>query len=484
MHFSKVPNNKTQCSNGVKNLIIIITFVLIIYLLCFNYSVPNTKLLHTSVSLQNDSSSSSSLSLLSDTNLEHIVFGIASNEQAWSARKELVKMWWKPGRKMRGCVFLEKMPPNYTNNANDSSLPPFCISGDTSRFKYTFRGGTPSAIRVARVVTETVALNHSNVRWYVFGDDDTVFFTENLVKTLSKYDHGLWYYIGSNSEHFLMNKAFSYEMAFGGAGIAISYPLAKVLGKVFDACIERYPHLFGSDARIYSCLAELGVALTHEPGFHQLDVRGNMFGVLAAHTIRPLVSLHHMEMNDPIFPNMTKMKALERLYEAAKFDPHRLLQQTVCYDRWFTWTVSVSWGYVVQVFSYNVFLPDALRVQESYFPWQTSDLARHYDFDTRPYEQDPCKRQLVYFLHNVSSGIDGKIKTIYKKKTPENCTITMVSPRKLEEIRVTSHKLDLDRKQLLSPRRQCCDVLPSTSRNVMDIEIRECKEDELIYIHP
>ncbi|XP_049404218.1 uncharacterized protein LOC125867696 isoform X2 [Solanum stenotomum] len=483
MYSSKVSNNKNQCSNGVKNIIMIISFILIIYLMCFNFSIPNTKSLHTSVTLQNDSSSSS-LSLSSDTNLEHIVFGIASNENAWSARKELVKMWWKPGRNMRGCVFLEKMPPNYTNNANDSSLPPICISGDTSRFKYTFRGGTPSAIRVARVVTETVALNHSNVRWYVFGDDDTVFFTENLLKTLSKYDHGLWYYIGSNSEHFLMNKAFSYEMAFGGAGIAISSPLAKVLGTVFDACIERYPHLFGSDARIYSCLAELGVGLTHEPGFHQLDVRGNMFGVLAAHTLRPLVSLHHLEMNDPIFPNMTKMKSLEHLYNAAKYDPHRILQQTVCYDRWYTWTVSVSWGYSVQVFSYNIFLPDALRIQESYFPWQTSDLARHYDFDTRPYEPDPCKRQLVYFLHNVSTGINGQIKTIYRKKTPENCTITMVSPRRLEEIRVVSQKLEIDRKRLLSPRRQCCDVLPSTSRNVMDVAIRECKEDELIFIHP
>ncbi|XP_009591180.1 uncharacterized protein LOC107808403 [Nicotiana tabacum] len=479
MQSFKLPNNKTQyCSNGVKNIILITSFVCIIYLFFFNFNGPNTKLLHTSVSLQNDST------LLSDTNLEHIVFGIASNEKAWSTRKELVKMWWKAGSKMRGCVFLEKMPSNYTNNTTENdSLPPICISGDTSRFKYTFRGGTPSAIRVARVVTETVALNHSNVRWYVFGDDDTVFFPDNLVKTLSKYDHGLWYYIGSNSEHFLMNKAFSYEMAFGGAGIAISYPLAKVLGKVFDACIERYPHLFGSDARIYSCLAELGVGLTHEPGFHQLDVRGNMFGMLAAHTIRPLVSLHHMEMNDAIFPNMTKMKALEHLYDAAKFDPHRILQQTVCYDRWFTWTVSVSWGYAVQVFGYHVFLPDAQRVQESYFPWQKGDLARHYDLDTRPYEPDPCKRQLVYFLDNVSSGSDG-IKTIYKKKTPENCTINMVSPRKLEEIRVTSQKLDLDKKQLLSPRRQCCDVLPSTSRNVMEIGIRECKEDELIYIHP
>jgi hypothetical protein len=30
--------------------------------------------------------------------------------------------------------------------------------------------------------------------------------------------------------------------------------------------------LYGSDARVFSCLAELGVGLTHEPGFHQVKI--------------------------------------------------------------------------------------------------------------------------------------------------------------------------------------------------------------------
>lgn len=171
---------------------------------------------------------------------------------------------------MRGCVFLESLPSGHEHHANDTSLPPVCISEDTSRFRYTYRGGLRSAIRVARVVSETVALNHSNVRWYVFGDDDTVFFPENLVKTLSKYDHRLWYYIGTNSEIYEQNRIFGFGMAYGGAGFAISSPLAKALAKVFDSCIERYPHLYGSDSRISSCLAELGIGLTQEPGFHQV----------------------------------------------------------------------------------------------------------------------------------------------------------------------------------------------------------------------
>lgn len=147
------------------------------------------------------------------------------------------------------------------------------VSGDTSRFPYTFPRGLRSAIRLARMVKEVVELGGemvTDVRWFVFGDDDTIFFVDNLVKTLSKYDHERWYYVGSNSESYEQNFKYSFDMAFGGGGFAISYSLARVLARVFDSCLFRYPHVFGSDARVFSCLAELGVGLTHEPGFHQV----------------------------------------------------------------------------------------------------------------------------------------------------------------------------------------------------------------------
>ncbi|XP_060209564.1 uncharacterized protein LOC132636628 [Lycium barbarum] len=472
-------HSKTSSCHGIKNLILISCFACSVYFLYPFILASKTNLIdHSSIS----SHDQFELSPSPTTTLQHVVFGIASNSKSWPTRKEYVKLWWK-SNEMRGCVFLEKLPSISTITANASNfLPPICISEDISRFPYTNRGGNPSAIRVARVVSETVALNHSDVKWFVFGDDDTIFFQENLVKTLSKYDNGFWYYIGSNSESYIQNKFFSYGMAFGGAGFAISYPLAKVVARVLDSCIERYPYLYGSDARIHACLTELGVTLTHEPGFHQMDFNGNAFGLLAAHPTKPLVSLHHMDKFDPIFPNLSRMKALQHLYHAANFDPHRILQQTVCYDRRFSWTVSVSWGYVVQIFEHNLHLTDAQRVQESYLPWKNNAYGTLYQFNTRKFVSDPCKRQLAYFLDEVSMGVDG-IRTIYKKKTSESCTFSDNSPRKLEEIRVFSRKLELDSKQLLAPRRHCCDILPSTSDKVMEIRIRECREDELIYMH-
>ncbi|KAG8640661.1 hypothetical protein MANES_13G074000v8 [Manihot esculenta] len=402
-------------------LLLISSFVCFVYLFVSVILVDTSKFSDVNLS---------SGTVHAPTNLGHIVFGIASNKNSWPKRKDYVKLWWKP-EKMRGCVFLESLPEDVKSYDNNSiSLPPLCISEDTSRFRYTYRNGLRSAIRVARVVSETVGLNHSNVRWFVFGDDDTVFFPENLVKTLSKYDHGLWYYIGSNSEIYEQNRAFGFEMAFGGGGFAISYPLAKVLAKVFDSCIERYPHLYGSDSRVSSCLAELGVGLTREPGFHQ-----------------------------------------------------RVLQKTVCYDRWFFWTISVSWGYAVEVYGKHMLLPDTLPVQATFKQWQKGTLlAGAYTFNVRQPHHDPCQRPTIFFLDHLSSSSDGVIISHYKKSYA-NCSYDMSSPRKLEEIKVFSHKLELSDKQLQAPRRQCCDVLPSSAGKVMEIAIRECQEEELIHMH-
>ncbi|XP_012839954.1 PREDICTED: uncharacterized protein LOC105960340 [Erythranthe guttata] len=45
-------------------------------------------------------------------------------------------------------------------------------------------------------------------------------------------------------------------------------------GNLFSRkCIQRYPGLYGSDDRMQACMAELGVPLTKELGFHQMVVR-------------------------------------------------------------------------------------------------------------------------------------------------------------------------------------------------------------------
>ncbi|KAK8518768.1 hypothetical protein V6N12_012013 [Hibiscus sabdariffa] len=272
------------------------------------------------------------------------------------------------------------------------NLPPVVVSSDTRLFPYTFKSSLRSAIRVARVVKEAVDRNEMGIRWFVFGDDDTVFVVDNLVEVLSKYDHDKWYYVGSSSESYEQNVKYS--------------------------CLMRYGHLYGSDSRIWACLVELGVGLTHEPGFHQVDVRGNFFGMLTAQPLSPLLSLHHLDAMEPIFPNMDKTRALEHFFKAVTADSSRILLQTVCYENFNSLTVSVAWGYAIQT---------------------TMLYTRHSD--------GKCRR---------SDAI-----------------------KHLKEIRVVSHKLELDIEQMMAPRQQCCEISASHDE-LMVVDDRKCGADELI----
>lgn len=200
-----------------------------------------------------------------NTNVSHILFGIGGSAQSWDTRRLFSDLWWKPNI-TRGYVWLEEKP----NQPWPETSPPYKVSEDTSRFKYTCSFGSPSAVRIARIVKESFELGLDNVRWFVMGDDDTVFFVENLITVLGKYDHNQMYYIGSNSESIDQDVEHSYTMAYGGGGFAISYPLAAELVKILDGCIDRYAEFYGSDSKVQGCIGEIGVPLTKEPGFHQV----------------------------------------------------------------------------------------------------------------------------------------------------------------------------------------------------------------------
>lgn len=93
-----------------------------------------------------------------------------------------------------------------------------------------------STLQLTRIVSETSKLG---MRWFVMGDNDTLFFPDNLIRVLSRDEHDQYYYTGSNtSENHKQNIVFNHKAEY-------SYPLAKALAKMQDRCIERYPCLHG-----------------------------------------------------------------------------------------------------------------------------------------------------------------------------------------------------------------------------------------------
>ncbi|KAL6126209.1 hypothetical protein ACLB2K_074260 [Fragaria x ananassa] len=415
------------------------------------------------------------------TNISHIVFGIAASANLWPHRKNYIKLWWRPDQ-MRGHVWLDQ--PVKTES-NDTLLPPFKVSGDTSGFKYTNPKGRRSAIRISRIVSESFRLGMENVRWFVLGDDDTVFVAENLVRVLQKYDHNQFYYIGGTSESHLQNIKFSYNMAYGGGGIAISYPLAKTLEKMQDRCIQRYPDLYGSDDRLQACMAEIGVPLTREKGFHQFDVFGSLFGLLAAHPVAPLVSLHHLDMVEPIFPDMDRIHALRRLELPIKLDSAGLTQQSICYDINRFWTVSVSWGYAVQIFRGISSAREMELPPRTFLNWYKRDDHTSYPFNTAPVSRHVCQEPFVYYLSNaIYNRSTNQTTTEYVRqqtRMPE-CNWKLANPSRIHKVLVLKspnpHLWDK------SPRRNCCRVSRSNRKKngTMVIEVRVCHEDEVVEV--
>lgn len=167
------------------------------------------------------------------TDISRIVFCIGAAAKSWENRKQYIKLWWRLNEGRRGFVWLDTPVDNLEV---ETDFPTLRMSADTSNLRSESRAG----VRMFRIVSETLRLELPDVDWLVMGDDDTIFFPDNLVKVLSKYDHNQMFYVGSNSESNVQNLIYSYNMAFGGGGFAISYPLAKELSSVEDDCLTRF----------------------------------------------------------------------------------------------------------------------------------------------------------------------------------------------------------------------------------------------------
>ncbi|KAL2348022.1 hypothetical protein Fmac_002022 [Flemingia macrophylla] len=407
-----------------------------------------------------------------ETEMSDVVFGIAASAKLWEKRKKYIKVWYRENE-MRGVVWVDAA----VKTEEKEGLPPVMISGDTSGFAYSNRQGQRSGIRISRIVSETVRLGLKGVRWVVMGDDDTVFVAENLVRVLRKYDHREMYYIGSLSESHLQNIFFSYGMAYGGGGFAISYPLAVALEKMQDRCIQRYPSLYGSDDRMHACMAELGVPLSKEIGFHQYDVYGNLLGLLGSHPVAPLVSLHHIDVVEPIFPNMSRVEALEHLTIPMKLDSASLIQQSICYDKNRKWTISVSWGYAVQIFR-GIFSAREIEMpSRTFLNWYRRADYTAYAFNTRPVTRNPCQKPFVFYFSKakLNSTLQQTVTEYERHRVPHpECRWKMADPSALD--RVVVYKKQDPRLWDRAPRRNCCRVMKSNKKGSVEIDVGVCRD--------
>ncbi|XP_047942564.1 uncharacterized protein LOC125189320 [Salvia hispanica] len=151
------------------------------------------------------------------------------------------------------------------------ALPPFRVSDNLTKLLQETKPRFPKNMRMVHGIMEVVReMRDANIRWIVMGDDDSIFFVENMIDVLRGFDHRKYYYIGGQSEFIIANFWYSFNTGYGGAGFILSYPLAKALASDMENCLRRYTQLVASDTHTMCCIADIGVNLTPLKGFHQV----------------------------------------------------------------------------------------------------------------------------------------------------------------------------------------------------------------------
>lgn len=165
---------------------------------------------------------------------------------------------------------------------------------------------------------------------------------------------------------------------------------------------------------------------------------GRVFGLLASHPVAPLVSLHHLDLVEPIFPNVGRVQSLKRLEVPMKLDSAGLMQQSICYDKTRSWTISVSWGYAVQIFR-GIFSAREMEMPaRTFLNWYRRADYTGYPFNTRPFSRHACQKPFVYYLSNAVHNKLANETTSEYVRTQSNpaCKWRMPDPSQIKRVDV------------------------------------------------
>ncbi|KAL2256257.1 hypothetical protein VTK26DRAFT_1926 [Humicola hyalothermophila] len=128
--------------------------------------------------------------------------------------------------------------------------------------------------------------------WLGVLDDDTFFPSlYPLDQALSRHDHTRPAWLGALADNFVSISMWGY-MAFGGAGVFLSVPLARELDPHLESCV-RETTVPSGDGMLRDCVyAHTTTKLTLLEGLYQHDIRGDPSGLFESGR-HPLLSMHH-----------------------------------------------------------------------------------------------------------------------------------------------------------------------------------------------
>ncbi|GAU26523.1 hypothetical protein TSUD_361560 [Trifolium subterraneum] len=161
-------------------------------------------------------------------------------------------------------------------------------------------------------------------------------------------------------------------------------------------------------------------------------------------------------------------------------DPAGLIQQSICYDKTRTWTISVSWGYAVQIFRGTFSAREMEMPARTFLNWYKRADYTAYPFNTRPVSRNVCQNPFIYYLSNVvyDEDTDETASRYVRVQSNPDCKWKMEDPSQIKTVVVykkpNPHLWDK------SPRRNCCKVRNTKRKGTMMIDVGECREDEVV----
>jgi hypothetical protein len=218
--------------------------------------------------------------------------------------------------------------------------------------------------------------NTSTVGWFVFLDDDSLVYMENLVNVAKQYDPMEPWMIGGVSESVTTINSLG-QCPFGGGGVLLSRRALQLTSRATNCCLSQYSALRGGDEMLGRCAMDVGVPFTINNGFNQLDLRGDVSGFFeGVISSRPVVTMHHLYLEDAmLLPIKNSFASSSHLIHSYMSLPrkdqyfHRVIQYGHT-NRSGLVTVQITSGYSVVVFPGRVRFADiTFRVEETFISW-------------------------------------------------------------------------------------------------------------------
>ncbi|KAL2133102.1 hypothetical protein VTI74DRAFT_2933 [Chaetomium olivicolor] len=253
------------------------------------------------------------------------------------------------------------------------------------------------------LIRDMLELATPQTQWLGVLDDDTFFpALYPLAQELRRHDHKRPRWLGQLADNWISNKLWGY-MAYGGAGVFLSMPLARQLEPHLEECVTETTIVSG-DGMLKECVyAHTTTKLTLVDGLWQHDIKGDPSGFFESG--RKTLSIHHWKSwyHAPV----DKMAGI-----AAHCGDCFLQRWRFGDDTLFTN------GYSIGVYRDGLDGLDLERVEGTF-----DEVDERYDFIYQPFRPrlGPDEKK-SYRLVSVDNGVvrgEGKFRQAYVYRAPE-----------------------------------------------------------------